>query len=268
MVSTGRKILKLVLIGGLGLIVLAFVLQIVFNKVSDSRIDAADELVSDAPAVEEVEVSRYPDGRAVKIIAVAPERVPDTFAERLTAAPLSLLPNRAGYPSSDAAVPVAVQRQLNNATSSFLHAWETFTLRTSVERYQTALRPWTVPGSLPDIVSRVESADGRGVCLAETQCTLGSQIYNGARPEATVVDYDGQRAYVTIYLPIRYIGDPQIDPRSGEVHQRSYGLILTRSGPRWLVERAVAETLAADTPTVEVDEDVNETAAMGPGVNR
>jgi hypothetical protein len=271
MAERGRQLMKLVLIGGTGLILFAFALLILFSKLGDRQIDPEQELTKDAPKIEKVQVAENPDGSSVTIVRVPEDRVPDTFTERLSAAALTLLPSRAGYPEASGktvAVPAPVQAQLTAATRAFLGAWEGYTLQTEAEGYVAKLRPLVAPGALGAISSRADSVDDTGVCIAQPSCTLGTEIYNGALPTANVIDYDGEHAYVTAYAPVRYLGKSSVDPRAGQVRQREYGLIFQRSGSTWLVQRAAAETLDAKTPTFEVSEGVESEASMGPGANR
>lgn len=251
---------KLILWGGTGLILFAFLLMFLFDQFSGNVSTVEEpqrEIIEDSPEVEERVVSQKPGGEPVVVIGASGDRIPDDFNDRLQAAPMELLPHRAGYPeadSSDLAVPADEQAKLTELTRRFLTNWESFKLTTKPKAYRERLQRYVTPGALDAIVKRTEAGDEPGVCFVRADCTAATKLADGALPSAHIVDYDGQHAYATTFAPVRYIGWPDMDPRVGQVRQRAYGLIFVKSGSKWLVERAVAETLDPETPTFEVDE--------------
>jgi len=187
-------------------------------------------------------------------IVLPPDRVPHNFSELQSAPAISLLPEHLPVVLSDASVPAPARKQISSSVDAFLQTWETFNssigagaknLRKhgvgSPDQYQVKLSRLVVPSSLDDIIARVDSSDPAGVCL---NCGTGSSwVPTSLGPSLEIHDYNGYQAYVTVDGIVQYTGDPQSNSLAGTDYYRSYGLLLQKSGQKWLVERAGAETL-------------------------
>lgn len=230
-----RKGLLIVLFGGVAIIVLVLVLIWATGKSAPNI-----NLLGDGGGQLEKK-----DGK----IVVDRDRVPANFDERAKAAPISLLPNRLPAEPSEAAIPPNDERAIANTVSAFLSRWETFDPSRpdgGLDRYQLGLQKLTAGFALDDIVDRVDSSDPDHVCPYASQGCISGSRWVGAGDIAsamTVADYDGNRAYVTLYGLVTYTGDEQFNSLAGSTFFRSYGLLLTRADGRWLVSRASAETL-------------------------
>lgn len=233
------KALKIVLIGGLLLVFTAIAINWVSGKNGPSI-----QIVGGGGGKLETK-----DGK----IVVPRDRVPKDFSERDDAPAVSLLPNRLPYTNSGATVSPEDRAGIAAAVTGFLKHWETFDpvvldrdsrATNRISPYKLSLQKWSAPEDLGDLVARVDSTDPPGVCPTPG-CTDGSiWMSSGDIGSAmTIVQDDGRQAYVTLYGLVEYTGESQFDALAGSIWFRSYGLLLEKSGGRWLVTRAAAETM-------------------------
>lgn len=234
-----KQILVLVLVGGISLVVIAMVMAWATGK-SGPRISLSS---LGAGKIQKK------DGRFV----VPAYRVPKNFKARADAPAISLLPEHLPYQTGSVSPSPPVTKAIARGVGGFLSHWDTFDpaaldrgSRSSnrISAYKLGLQRWTAPQDLGAILARSDSSDPTGVCPAPG-CTTGSKWMGSGNLQSamTIVAYDGDQAYVTLYGAVRYTGDPQFDPLAGSIYFRSYALLLAQAHGRWLVTRAVAETL-------------------------
>jgi hypothetical protein len=137
---------------------------------------------------------------------------------------------------------------LTSDINSFLTRWETFSpplyrqdFDSKPRQYIDSLRPWVNPQSLADVSRRVDNTQIGEVCPWEG-CHVASQWMNesSVKGGSNVRFYNGREAYVTVYGAVTYhdvVGNTQYDNTNWN---RSYGILLKRSGERWLVTRVAA----------------------------
>jgi hypothetical protein len=217
-------------------LVLLCLLLILFRSVFLSDSGPLD-LVRQAPGLQKVETE---DGVTY---LVPDDRVPETFEERDGAAAFALLPSR--VPELDAApeapVPSDQRQRILEASKDFLSRWETFSPG-SLSIYRDSFASGASGSYLTDLETRIDSKDPVGVCAGEG-CTLGS-LWVDSNPRLKIIDWSGDRAYVTGYGTIQYgpLGS-SLDNRSGQYWTRAYGLLLREESDRWFVERAASENV-------------------------
>jgi hypothetical protein len=198
----------------------------------------------------------YHDPNAGAVFLVPSSRIPQTQAQRVTAAADTLLPDRWASnadadtevgPSQDVAkVSLSDRHAIINSVSSFLKQWETFAPANAadqsgaVQAYANRLAPWVDPANLSDIANRVDNSQGAGIC-PQVGCVVGSSYDVGdVWDDANVRFDDGVDAYVTVFANVTYHATLTDSPLDGATYQRSYGLLLTLVGGRWLITRAAA----------------------------
>jgi len=213
-----------------GLMLFALVFLLVFNAVGADSVPEAKKLFSTNGQVE-----------------VPAERLPTTFPERLLAAPITLLPNRA------AVKPLSVDAsQYQGSIERFLSVWETFSPRAraarlakdGVDTYQRPLQNLVSSQTLSQIVARSDNSGAAGIC-PETDCADGQIWVPASFGQARLLAADANMAYVTGYGAVTIHSDDPASWRDGRSYYRAYGLILERDdSDRWLVRRVVAETVS------------------------
>ena len=177
--------------------------------------------------------------------AVAPEDVPQSFGAKEKAPPLSLLPNRTPEEINPAPIDPSEELVLLGVAQNFIDTWESFPspLQASGENYNDKLDPLVTTDGYGSIVNRRDVSTWSDLC-PQRPCILGS--FPSSRANLVVASYDGKRAYVVGYGVISILPERlRSDDRGGRQYEQSYALLLKREGGRWLVSRAVAETLDA-----------------------
>lgn len=231
------------------LLIVGVVLGLVWVSHHNSPISiGADDLTKDSPQIVETTQEDPEDGPS-KIIIVPSDRLPTEFDQRLTAAPITLLPLQTDVLDSQTVVPARVKAQINALLSKFVPAWETFSPRVNPDLYEQKLRPFAYDqGVLGQLTTRADSIDPDGVCpegrLGPEGCAFGSEWAAYGYPlskSSYFIDYDGSRAYVVAFGLVRYTGVKALSDLVGETRDRAYAFILRRRGDRWYIERAVGQ---------------------------
>lgn len=172
---------------------------------------------------------------------VRDEDTPRTHDERMRASSLSLIAERQARPDPPIQATPDEAAQIGALIDRFIPAWETFTPGMSEAAYRARLAPYAVPSALSAMVAR-EGANQPadiGTCRA---CANGSRYdRTGFTPSDMMVirALDDSHAYVTTKGTITYAAGPRANTQA----QRTYALLLERSGDRWLVGRIAADTL-------------------------
>jgi hypothetical protein len=195
------------------------------------------DVVREAPPLQKVETE---DGTRY---LVPESRVPQTFEERDVAAALTLLPSRIPELDSQPEAPVPDEERAGiiQGVEDFLTGWETYSPG-SLRIYEQSFEGTAEPSSVTELGQRIDSEDPDGAC-ADMGCTLGSLWVDGS-PQLRILDWSGDRAYVTGYGTIQYGPIGSLDNRAGQYWTRAYGLLLRNEDGRWLVERAASENVA------------------------
>ena len=178
-------------------------------------------------------------------IVVPEDRIPTTMDERMTTAPLSLLPNHAGFPEArgEVTLPARDREEIGRDLEKALSTWETYLPSDGHrDRYRKRIEPLVAADSLEALVERRDSNDAPGVC-PQTYCLIGSQWYRKGAISWFVIDSSVDQVYIVAYGAVLYRGDPDADSRAGGSSDRSYGVIMRRGDNKWLLERVAAESL-------------------------
>lgn len=196
-------------------------------------------LSSDDPAENAPELHEQ-DGRAF----VPEERVPRDYNEALGAAPVEVLPNRLPAEVSEVPADGRQYEQLRDAAGSFLRAWETYS--PGAPGYQQAISKRAAPGAAERLILRTEVQGQGNACYIDGTCLMRSK-WLGGKPRIKVMSLEQNEAWVNTYGLVELkpiVPGIETEPVPG-IYERSYSLMLrfdSASG-RWLVERALSETL-------------------------
>lgn len=179
-------------------------------------------------------------------LKVRVDALPEDQEERITAAPVKLLPSEwAGTPKTAAPkVSAEVDKQLLDTTRRFLTVWETFRPwnASTYEAWKSRVRQFADVAAADQVTSRIDSFQPKTICPAEG-CPMGS-VFLGIAPETwTVRSFDGETAYITVEGFVRY---REVLGSGEQAARREYALLYRLNGDgRWAVSRAVADTLVA-----------------------
>lgn len=188
---------------------------------------------------------------------VPDNRIPSSQKERYDAAAITLLsdrwqedPNPEIGPGADAApIPANERKALTDSAQQFIKLWETFeppAVRSEFDvkpaAYISKLSPWVAPENLDDVVQREDNSQPDHICPWNGCLTSSTWEQGDASAGSNVRYYDGEQAYLTTFAGVRYNSVSGTDQLDGSLWLRSYGLLMRRSGDRWLVTRAAASS--------------------------
>lgn len=197
---------------------------------------------------ENVQVQTLPSGEID--VTVPPDKLPKTQSDRMNAPIAALLPGhwsedpQARYSSGDAViVPVSQRGAIITRAIGFLSHWETFRpwSKTTYSQWRRSIAPYLDPAGAADILGRTGSYQPPTICPKDT-CPVGSS-WQGADPttiEIRAYDPNAGTAYLTVDGYVNY--KPSLGGKAVQF-ERQYALLLRTLGGRWLVSRAVADTL-------------------------
>jgi len=172
---------------------------------------------------------------------VREEDTPRTHEERMRASSLSLIPERQARPDDPIIITPEESSALAQVIDGFIPAWETFAPGMRDEAYRGRLARYALPSSLGAMVGRDGANQPADIGTCGT-CANGSRYdRRGAAPSdlMEVRALDGEHAYVTTKGAITYTTGPRANTQA----ERTYAVLLERSGDRWLVARIAADTL-------------------------
>lgn len=184
-------------------------------------------------------------------IVVPKSKIPQTDDARAKSTPISILPSHweggqtTAIPGASNTVFVSTieKNDLLRTATSFLKRWETFRAGgySYYNTWQGQLKTLVAPGST-NVLTRQESFAPSNIC-PHPICTIGSTWFAGYPHNGsfTIRAYDNNQAYLTGYGLVRY-HDPTGN-LNNKVVLREYALILVHTRDRWLIQRAVAETI-------------------------
>jgi hypothetical protein len=185
------------------------------------------------------------NSRGAQVLVVPDNRIPKSGLAAAGAPALSLLPSHweSGSNSDGVLVPDRERSAIGAALQVFLPRWETFKAGSwlSYKSWQSSLRP-LVSATNVNVLDRSESTDIEQIC-PHPPCTVSQTWFAGYPHDGSFAlrADDGSTAFVTAYGLVR-LHDPRGEV-DGKTTVREYGLVLRKHNGRWLVDRAVAESV-------------------------
>lgn len=196
-----------------------------------------------------LQVSTLPSGEIS--VSVPPDKIPQTQASRMSAPVAALLPShwsedpQPRYSTGDAViVPVNERGVIIHRAIGFLSRWETFRpwSEATYNTWRRGIALYLDPAGADDIINRVGSYQPPTICPEDT-CPVGS-AWEGSDPttiEIRAYDPNAGTAYMTVDGYVKY--KPSLGGASTSF-ERQYGLLMTKMDGRWLISRAVADTIS------------------------
>lgn len=235
--STVRWVLKWSVIGVAIIVGVAIVVVMTLSRFAKPEPPAL--VRAQAPTLEQ----QGPVGGRRFDYQVPDSRVPRTPEQELTAPPITLIPERQVNPLAAALAPAADQQDLTRLVRRFLPAYETFAPGESSAAYTRGFAALVVPDKLDAVAERIDSHAPAEIGICD-ECTGSSAFTDALDPGLYMVirRFSADSAYVTTQGVVRYGGAGSY---SGTSFRRSYALLVTHTGGRWLVERVASDTIAA-----------------------
>jgi hypothetical protein len=245
-----NRLLRWVLVGGIGLAVIAVVFLLLVNKQQNKQF-TQNEVVN----AEVVGRDSNPVGSKAKFL-IPEDRVPRSYKESQDAAAIELIPGRwqadpesngiLSGPSADKdSVPADERKAIARTVDGFLKNWETYYPGSwqDFARYKDSFAPYAVADAINSLGDRVDNHQPPRVCPRPT-CTVGSEWdFPQTYDAMTVRSFEGDKAWVTTAGPVILRAFSDEDPFTNTRYLRSYGILLEKQGSRWLVTRAAADTV-------------------------